>query len=43
MFCSLSLAKILSGVNAFEISGIQEEKAEAVLTRRSECSNITSR
>jgi hypothetical protein len=36
----LSLAKLLSGVNAFEISNIQEDETEATLTRRSE-SNVT--
>jgi hypothetical protein len=33
----LSLAKMLSGANAFEISDIQEDEAEAGLTRRSGC------
>jgi hypothetical protein len=34
---------MLSGANAFEISDIQEEKTEAVLTGRSESNNVTLR
>jgi hypothetical protein len=37
----LSLGKIPSGANAFEISDIQEDETEAALTRRSECNNVT--
>jgi hypothetical protein len=29
-----------SGANAFEISNIQEDEAEAVLARRTECENV---
>jgi len=39
----LSLANILSGANAFEISDIHEDEAAAALTRRSGCNNVTSR
>jgi hypothetical protein len=35
----LSLAKMLFGANAFEISDIQEDETEASLVRRSECNN----
>jgi hypothetical protein len=38
---TLSLAKILHGVNAFEINDNQEDEAGAALTRRSECNNVT--
>ena len=37
-FC-LSLLKMLSGANVFEISDIQEDETEASLTRRSQ--NLT--
>jgi hypothetical protein len=33
---SLSLATMLSGLNAFEISDIQEDETEAALSRRSQ-------
>jgi hypothetical protein len=36
----LFLAKMLSGANAFEISDIQEDEAEAALTRRSGCNHV---
>ena len=36
----LSLAKMLSGANAFEISHIQEDEAEAALTWRSGCNDV---
>jgi hypothetical protein len=32
-----------SGANAFEITDIQEDEAEAVLTRRTECNNALHR
>jgi hypothetical protein len=38
----LSLPKMPSGANAFEISDIQEDEAEAVL-RRTECNNALHR
>jgi hypothetical protein len=38
---SVSLARMLSGANAFEISDIQEDENKAALTRRSECNNVT--
>jgi hypothetical protein len=38
---NMSLAKMLSGGNAFRISEIQEAETKAVLTRRSECNNVT--
>jgi hypothetical protein len=31
---------MLSGANAFEISDIQEDEAEAALTRRSGCNHV---
>jgi hypothetical protein len=34
---------MLSGLNAFEIGDIQEEKTVAVLTGRSECNQVTLR
>jgi hypothetical protein len=37
----LSLPKILSGANAFEISNIQEDETEAIRTRRPEYNNVT--
>jgi hypothetical protein len=37
----LSLPKILSGANAFEINNIQEHENEASLARRLQCSNVT--
>ena len=36
----LSLAKMLSSANVFEINDIQEDEAEAALTRRSVCNNV---
>jgi hypothetical protein len=39
----LSLAKMLSGANAFEISDIQEAETEGALTRRSGCNNVAFR
>jgi hypothetical protein len=40
---SLSLTKMLSVVNAFELSNIQEEETEVALIKRSECNNVTLR
>jgi hypothetical protein len=37
----VSFAKMLYGVNAFEINDNQEDEAGAALTRRSECNNVT--
>jgi hypothetical protein len=37
----LSLSKMFSGSNAFEISDIQEDEAEAIVPKRPECNNIT--
>jgi hypothetical protein len=36
MNTAVSLAKMLSGANAFEISDIQEDETEGALTRRSD-------
>ena len=36
----LSLPKILSGANAFEINDIQEDETEASVVRRSECNKV---
>ena len=36
-----SLATMLSGANAFEISDIQEDETEAAIIRRAECNNVT--
>jgi len=36
----MSLSKMMSGANAFNIRDIQEDKTEAVLTKRLEC-NVT--
>jgi len=39
---TLSVPKMLSGANVFEISDIQEERSRGpVLTKRPECSNVT--
>ena len=40
---SLSLAIMLSGLNAFEISDIQEDETEAALSRRSQWNSVTLR
>ena len=37
----MSLAKMLSVANAFEISDIQEDETEAALTKGWECNNVT--
>jgi hypothetical protein len=42
-FTRLSLLKMASGANAFEISNIQEVETEVVVTRQPECNNVTSR
>jgi len=39
----LSLAKMLSGKNAFEISDIQEAEPKGALTGRSGCNNVALR
>ena len=39
----LSLPKILSGANAFEISDIQEDETEASLVWGAECNNVALR
>jgi len=39
----LSLARMLSGANAFEISDTQEDENKAALIRRSECNNVSLR
>jgi hypothetical protein len=39
----LSLAKMLSGANAFEISDIQEAETEGAVTSRSGCNNVALR
>jgi hypothetical protein len=39
----LPLAKMLSGVNAFDISDIQEAETEGTLTRQSGCNNVALR
>jgi len=36
-------AKMVSGVNAFEISKFHEEETEVALIKRSECNNVTLR
>jgi hypothetical protein len=40
VFTLLFLPKMPSGANAFEISDIQEDEAEAVLARRTECTML---
>ena len=42
-FSFLSLAKMLSGVNAFDISDIQEAETKGTLTRLSGCNNVALR
>jgi hypothetical protein len=42
-FDALSLPKMPSSANAFEISNIQEDEAEAVLVRGPKCNNVTPR
>jgi hypothetical protein len=39
----LSLAKMVSGTNPFEISDIQEAETEGALTGRSGCNNVALR
>jgi hypothetical protein len=40
---NLSLPKMSSGANAFEISDFQEDETAACLARRSQCNNVALR